>query len=129
MGDFIICLGLMGLQASFVIVVIFIIRAVFNIVHIPRKYIIFLWMIPFFFLVFPWKITSPAGFWNKAPASYNIENLEQDIKKGYNRTDAGKERVVVKLKGKEEITVNLICKRKWTRSILPCIICKGIFKR
>lgn len=107
MGDFIICLGLMGLQASFVIIVVFAIRAVFNIVHIPRRYITFLWMVPFFFLVFPWKITSPAGFWNKAPASYNIENLEQYIKKGYNRAEAEKDRVAIKLGGKEEITVNL----------------------
>lgn len=29
-----------------------------------------LWMIPFFFLIFPWKIVLPRGFWNSAAAEF-----------------------------------------------------------
>lgn len=73
MTGFITCLGSMSLQASVIICVILFIRKIFFMAHISKKYILLLWMIPFFFLVFPWKIASPVGFWNHAPADYGAE--------------------------------------------------------
>ena len=78
MVDFMMCLGHMSIQASLVICVVLVIRQLFSMIHVSKKYIMFLWMIPFFFLVFPWKIESPIGFWSKAPADYRMEGLEEN---------------------------------------------------
>lgn len=79
MVGFMIHLGCMSLQASLIICVVLIIRKLFFIAHISKKYVMLLWIIPFFFLIFPWKVSLPAGFWNNAPADYEIGHLKQQV--------------------------------------------------
>lgn len=79
MSGFMIRLGYMSLQGTFIICVVLLIRKVFSAIHISKKYSMFLWMIVFFFFAFPWKITSPAGFWSNAPADYELESLEKRV--------------------------------------------------
>lgn len=79
MIDFILYLGGMSVQASFVICVIFIIRKLFSELHISKKYVMLLWIIPFVCLIFPWKLASPIGFWSNAPADYKADNLVQNL--------------------------------------------------
>lgn len=63
----------MSLQAVLIIGVVFGIRKLFAMAHISKKYVMLLWMIPFFFLIFPWKIAVPRGFWNSAAAELTAE--------------------------------------------------------
>ena len=58
----------MSLQAVLIIGVIFAVRKLFLLMHVSKKYVMLLWMIPFFFLVFPWKAAVPGGFWNSVAA-------------------------------------------------------------
>lgn len=85
MADFIICLGIMSLQASVLIGVMLIIRKVFEKIRIGKKYLMPLWLLVFFFLVFPWKISSSVGVWNSAPADFHTETVEQLIQKKVSR--------------------------------------------
>lgn len=61
-------LGIMSVQAAIVLIVVFIVRKLFEKIRIEKKYMMILWAIPFFFLVFPWKLTLSKGFWQTAPA-------------------------------------------------------------
>ena len=79
MTDFMAGLGIMSLQASFMIAVVVLVRKTFFQIHIPTKYSMSLWFLIFFFLVFPWRITSPIGFWKDAPTNYEIDNTENNV--------------------------------------------------
>lgn len=72
MSDFIVCLVSMSAQASLVILVVMILRKCLRILRVSGRYMILFWILPFFFLVFPWKITAPVGFWTHAPADYRM---------------------------------------------------------
>lgn len=61
----------MSLQAVLVIGVVFGFRKLFAWGNVSKKYLVFLWIIPFFFLVFPWKIPVPRGFWSQAAAVFD----------------------------------------------------------
>ena len=54
----------MSLQAVIIFAVLFLMRLILKKLHISHKYIAVLWMILFFYLVFPWKLELPVGFWN-----------------------------------------------------------------
>lgn len=54
----------MSLQAVIIFAVLFLMRLILKKLHISHKYIVVLWMILFFYLVFPWKLELPVGFWN-----------------------------------------------------------------
>ena len=79
MSTFVIQLGTMSLQASAAVLVVLVLRKIFSMAHISKKYVMFLWVIPFLLLVCPWKISSPLGLWNHAPSDYNAEYTEQAI--------------------------------------------------
>ena len=79
MGTFVIQLGTMSLQASAAVLAVFVLRKIFSMAHISKKYVMFLWVIPFLLLVCPWKISSPLGLWNHAPSDYSAEYTEQAI--------------------------------------------------
>lgn len=66
MTGFVRQLATMSLQAVLMIGVVFAARKLFELVHISKKYVMLLWAVPFFFLVFPWKLTVQGGFWNTA---------------------------------------------------------------
>ena len=65
MSAFLLRIFSMSLQAVLVIGVIFVIRKLFLLMHITKRYVMFLWLIPFFFLVFPWRIPVEGGLWNQ----------------------------------------------------------------
>ncbi len=56
-------LGIMSVQAAIVICVILLVRIFFAKLHVPKKYVMLLWMIPYFLMVCPWKIESSFSFW------------------------------------------------------------------
>ena len=76
MADFIVTLAVMSLQASLIILVVLFVRSIFDLIHLPKKYSMLLWFVTFFFLIFPWKIASPVGFWKIAPANYYIKEMD-----------------------------------------------------
>lgn len=76
MGDFISVLGSMSVQASIIIIVVITIRKLFELLHIEKKYMMLLWIIPFFCLICPYKISVPYGFWQNAPADVSSEQEE-----------------------------------------------------
>lgn len=71
MTTFLIQLGMMSAQASVAILVVLIVRKVFAALGVSKKYVMFLWMIPFLLLICPWKLSSPVGFWSIAPSDYD----------------------------------------------------------
>ena len=78
MEGFLVQLGTMSVQAALIIVVVCAIRALFMKGRISQKYIMLLWIIPFFFMVFPWKISSPIGFWR---AETVVEQYQYEVHK------------------------------------------------
>lgn len=81
MATFFVQLGMMSAQASVAILVVLILRKVFALLGVSKKYTMLLWMIPFLLLICPWKLSSPVGFWNTAPSDYNEMYAEQAIEK------------------------------------------------
>jgi len=81
MNTFLIQLGTMSLQASVAILVVLVFRKIFAVTGVSKKYVMFLWMIPFLLLICPWKISVPVGFWNVAPSDYNAQYTEYAIER------------------------------------------------
>ena len=52
----------MSIQTILVIGVVFGLRKLFALASVSKKYVMILWMIVYFFLVFPWKVSVPEGF-------------------------------------------------------------------
>lgn len=63
MERLIVQLGIMSVQAAIVICVILLVRMIFARLHVPKKYVMLLWIIPYFLMVCPWKIESSFSFW------------------------------------------------------------------
>lgn len=74
---FLVHLVMMSLQATLIIAIIFGIRKLFSVIHISKKYVMLLWMIPFFFLIFPWKIPVPKGFWYHGAQDMEISGTQR----------------------------------------------------
>lgn len=81
MNTFLIQLGTMSLQASLAILVVFGLRKIFASTGVSKKYVMFLWMIPFLLLICPWKISIPVGFWTVAPSDYNEQYTEHAMER------------------------------------------------
>ncbi len=79
MENFLNQLGTMSAQVAVIIVVICLVRALLMKGQIPQKYIMLLWVIPFFFMIFPWKISSPVGFWQDSMISQVEMPYEQNV--------------------------------------------------
>lgn len=80
MGTFIVQLGAMSLQASAAVLAVLLLRKVFSWCGISKKYAVLLWVIPFWLLICPWKITSPMGIFSMAPSDYSAGYVEDVIK-------------------------------------------------
>lgn len=63
MTGFLLRLGIMSLQATVIIFVVLILRFIFSRLHIAKKYIILLWIIPYIAMILPWGIKTPFSFW------------------------------------------------------------------
>lgn len=78
MKDFIIMLGSMSWQASIMTAVVLVFRKIFEQIHISKKYMMLLWMLPFFCLLCPWKINLPNGFWHVAPTEMSADRIAEE---------------------------------------------------
>ena len=63
MEAFLIRLGTMSIQAAVVIAVVLFLRYLFAKLHVPKKYVMLLWMVPYICMICPWKISQPFSFW------------------------------------------------------------------
>ena len=89
MAEFMMLLIQMSIQASFIVLVVLVIRKLFEVLRISKKYTMFLWVIPFFCLVCPWKISVPVGFWNFAPVDVVTQVNEKAAGTGNEMNSAG----------------------------------------
>ncbi len=77
---------IMSLQGMFIFSIVFLVRFLLKKIHISHKYIVLFWFVLFFYLVFPWKMTLPGGFWNNDVIEKNNQiilnttNVQTDIK-------------------------------------------------
>ncbi len=78
----------MSLQGTVIFMVIFLARFLLKKLCISHKYMVGLWLILFFYLVIPWRLSLPVGFWNNEVlhnqyeyiANQNhMENITDDI--------------------------------------------------
>lgn len=77
MVQFLISLVKLSLQGVAIILFVFLVRWGMEKLRVSHKYIVTLWMIVFFFLVFPWKIAVPHGVWNNSAVEQKIsESVE-----------------------------------------------------
>ncbi|MBO5260149.1 MAG: M56 family metallopeptidase [Agathobacter sp.] len=89
MAEFMMMLIQMSIQATFIVLVVLVIRKLFEWLRISKKYTMLLWIIPFFCLVCPWKISVPVGFWNFAPADVVTQANEKAAETGNEQSGAG----------------------------------------
>ncbi len=75
MEQFIYKLGSMSIQAIVVILVVLLVRAVFSGVRAPKKYVTWLWLVPYVIMICPWKISSVFSFW-RMPKQYQAERIQ-----------------------------------------------------
>ncbi len=75
MERLIVQLGIMSVQAAIVICVILLVRLFFSRLHVPKKYVMLLWIIPYFLMVCPWKIESSFSFW-QVMESRQMDNVQ-----------------------------------------------------
>ena len=97
----------MSMQGAIIFAVIFLMRFILKNLHISHKYIAVLWVILFFYLVFPWKIELPIGFWNADAIQWVDSNeavLDSNVNDEYNAADTMKEEMPA-IKEQENVTI------------------------
>lgn len=97
----------MSMQGAIIFAVVFLMRFILKNLHISHKYIAVLWVILFFYLVFPWKIELPIGFWNADAIQWVNSNeavLDSDVNDEYNAADTMKEEMPA-VKEQENVTI------------------------
>lgn len=80
----------MSIQGVIIFAVIFLIRFLLKKMHISHKYIVTLWVLFFFYLVFPWKLELPIGFWNADVFQWSdnsVVALDYDMTEAWNVAD------------------------------------------
>lgn len=65
MEKFLSGLGWMSIQAGIVVIVVLVVRFLFEKLRVPKKWVMLLWMIPYLCMICPWKIESDFGFWRQ----------------------------------------------------------------
>ncbi len=89
MTYFLVQLAAMSLQGVFMVCVVLVLRKICGVLHTAKRQAAALWLIPYFFLVFPWKIQVPGGFWDGAPVWAALESyIGQDGALGKSGQDA-----------------------------------------
>ena len=78
MEKFILQLGIMSLQASAAIRIVFLVRVIFRKLNISPKYSSLLWVIPYLCMICPWKYESSIGLWRQ-PRSNTLKSMQQII--------------------------------------------------
>ena len=87
MIEFVMILGRMSFQASIIIMVVLLVRKLFDLWKVSKKYTMLLWMIPFLSLVIPWRISVPVGFWSQAPMDVEQTFPGQGANQNQNETN------------------------------------------
>ncbi len=80
----------MSMQGVVIFAVLFLMRFILKKIHISHKYITVLWVILFFYLVFPWKLELPMGFWSAEVVQWkdnNVVESDGDVKDVLNTTE------------------------------------------
>lgn len=72
MAGFMMWLIQASLRASFIIIVILLLRLLFQKLHIAKKYTCLLWVVPFLGLILPWQVESPVSIWGLIPGFENV---------------------------------------------------------
>ncbi len=80
MEQFIYKLGSMSMQAVVVILVVLLVRAAFAGARVPKKYVNWLWMLPYIIMICPWKISSVFSFW-RMPKRYQMDRIQEGTNK------------------------------------------------
>ena len=73
MAELISVLFKLSMQGTVIIVTVCLLRKVLQVLKVSHRYVVFLWLVPFFYLVFPWKLEVPHGFWR----SETVEQMVQ----------------------------------------------------
>ena len=79
MSGFVVQLISMSWQATVAVLVVILLRQVFRIIGISKKYVMLLWLIPFLLLICPWKVSTPYGLWSQAPSDYTVQTAADTI--------------------------------------------------
>lgn len=71
----------MSLQGTVIFVIIFLVRLLLKKLRISHRYIVGLWMVLFFYLVVPWKLNLPVGFWNNdvVQEQHNVISVQDSV--------------------------------------------------
>ncbi len=75
MEGFLLQLGSMSIQAVIVILVVLLVRVAFAGAKVPKKYVMWLWMVPYIIMICPWKINSVFSFW-QMPKKYQVDRIQ-----------------------------------------------------
>lgn len=86
MESFIRELGMMSLRASIVIGVVLLLRLLWNKLHIAKKYISVLWIVPFLCLVLPWRVESNLSAWGFLEKAVDVWMQDTPQEEGTDRT-------------------------------------------
>ena len=75
MEGFLLQLGSMSIQAVIVILAVLLVRVAFVGAKVPKKYVTWLWMVPYIIMICPWKISSAFSFW-QMPKQYQADRIQ-----------------------------------------------------
>lgn len=89
MAELISVLFKLSMQGTVIILTVCLLRKVLQMLKVSHRYVVFLWLVPFFYLVFPWKLEVPHGFWR----SETVEQVTQV--EGETVTNPGEENLMV----------------------------------
>ena len=81
MGTFIVQLGVMSLQASMAVLIVLLLREMFSLGGVSKKYAVLVWLIPFFLLICPWRISSSVGIFSFAPSDYDTRYAQEALRR------------------------------------------------
>ncbi len=80
MEQFMLQLGSMSIQAVLVILVVLLVRVAFAGARVPKKYVNWLWLLPYIIMICPWKISSVFSFW-RMPKQYQADRMQAATEK------------------------------------------------
>lgn len=77
MEGFISVLFRLSMQGTIIIFTVCLLRKLLQVLKVSHRYVVFLWLVPFFYLVFPWKLEVPHGFW-RSEAVEQVTTTERE---------------------------------------------------
>lgn len=78
MSELISVLFKLSMQGTVIILTVCLLRKLLLVLKVSHRYVVFLWLVPFFYLVFPWKLEVPHGFW-RSEAVEQATQIESEI--------------------------------------------------